>query len=336
MLKRPSEGPMKIGAQLSSPVRRMPPPIWRALAIVVLAALAGLAAFVSLRDDPKIYERESSFVIRPSETVPPDQMADAVGALAPPVGGGATPTIVEVLGSARLREPTAVAAGLPPESVGETGAKYSWTASQRPGSAIVDIRLTGPSDAKLSAMQAAIPEEAASLVAGSFGLFRLESLDASTSAKQVGPKTAQTVALAVLLGALVGASLVLLERRLRSSLRTRPVNPGNHDRPTGADDYLRAEPDQLEFAFREPPGTGAFAPGVRPGRIEVGHPGVAYPEVASPDWTFPEAPPQPETARPKQGNARPKRETASPSKPENSRPKRRTARRKREAAGRKG
>jgi hypothetical protein len=325
-LKASKRQTKKSGARLSSPVRRMPPPIWRALAVVVLATLAGLAAFVSLRDDPKTYERESSFVLRPSETVPPDQMADAVGALAPPVGGGATPTIVEVLGSARLREPAAVAAGLPPESVGETGAEYSWAASQRPGSAIVDIRLTGPSDAKLRAMQAAVPEEAASLVAGSFGLFRLESLDASTSAKQVGPKTAQTVALALLLGGLVGVALVLVEGRLRGSRGTRTPNPGDDGRPAGDDgrpagtDDPSGEPDQLEFEFklREPLGTRAFVPRVGPGpRMGPTPMEVGYPPTA-----------------PKRKAARPKEEIAGPNG-DNAGPKRKSARRKRESTGRK-
>jgi hypothetical protein len=333
MFKRPSKRPMKTGARLSSPVRRVPPPIWRALAVMVLAALAGLAAFAALSDDPKTYERESSFVVRPSETVPPDQMADVVGALAPPVGGGATPTIVELLGSARLREPTAVAAGLRPESVGETGAEYSWTASQRPGSAIVEISLTGPSDAKLRAMQGAIPEEAAGLVSGSFGLFRLDSLDAATSAKQVGPKTAQTVALAVLLGALVGISLALVEGRLRSSRGTRTPNPGDRTANPGGDgqpasaEDRNGEPDQLEFEFklREPLGTRAFVPRVGPGPrmgptpMEVG---------------YPPTPPKRKTARPKQETADSNSDNAGP-KRKSARRKRETGRSSRETAGRK-
>jgi hypothetical protein len=302
---------MKIGSRLSSVVRHTPAPIWRALAVIVLAALAGLAAIVALSDDPKIYERQSSFVIRPSETVPPEQLPDVVGALAPPVGG-VTPTIVNILGSARLTEATAVAAGLPPESVGESGAKYSLTASQQAGSAVVDIKLTGPSDAKLLAMQAAIPEEAATLVGGSFGLFRLESLNASTSTKQVGPKTAQTTALAVLLGALVGITLVLIEGRLRSSLGTRTFDREDDGRPAGAEDPS-GEPDQLESTLRDSLETGAFVRRVGPGRIEV---------------TDPEAPPEPESERPRREAERPKRETERP-KRQNARRKRETTRRKR-------
>jgi hypothetical protein len=293
---------MKIGSRLFSIVRRTPPPIWRALAVIVVAALAGLAAIVALSDDPKTYERESSFVIRPSETVPPELLPDAVGAIAPPVGG-VTPTIVSILNSARLRESAAVAAGLPPESVGGSGAKYSWTASQQPASAVVDIKLTGPSDAKLLAMQTALPEEAATLVGGSFGLFRLESLNASTSTKQVGPKIAQTAVLAVLLGALVGITLLLIEGRLRSSLGTRTVDPDG--RPTGTEDPS-GEPDQLESTLRDSLETGAFVRRVGPGRIEV----------ADPD-----APPEPERERPKRETERPKRQ--------NARRKRETARRKR-------
>ena len=283
---------MKIGSRMSSVVRHTPPPIWRALAVIVLAALAGLAALVALSDDPKTYERESSFLIRPSETVPPELLPDAVGALAPPVGG-VTPTIVNILDSPRLRESTADAAGLPPGSVGESGAEYSLTASQQPGSAVVDIKFTGPSDAKLLAMQAAVPDEAATLVGGSFGIYRLESLNASTSTRQVGPKTTQTTALAVILGALVGITLVLIEGKLRSSLRTRPFDREGDGRSAGTDDPS-GEPDQLESTLRDSLETGAFVRRVGPGRIEV----------ADPD-----APPTRETARRKRETARPKRES---------------------------
>jgi hypothetical protein len=56
---------VKIGAHVSSLMRRTSPPMRRALAVVGLAVLAGLAALVALSDDPKTYERESSFAIRP-------------------------------------------------------------------------------------------------------------------------------------------------------------------------------------------------------------------------------------------------------------------------------
>lgn len=325
---------MKARPRLSSLVS---PPIRRALAVIGLAALAGLAALVALRDDPKTYERESSFAIRPSETVPPEQLPDVVGTLSQP-DGAVTQTIVDILASARLRESAADAAGLPPGSVGGSGAEYSWTASRRPGSAIVEIKLTGPSDANLLAMQAEIPEEAASLVAGSFGLYRLESLNAPTSSpKQIGPKTEQTVVLALLLGAFVGIALVFVEGRLRSSLGRRPVNPGDDGPPTG-NNHLSGETNRLESTLRESPGgasdyerrggvleTGGFARRVRPSRIEM---------------PYPEAPPRPETAPPKRETPSPKREAAppkaeaAPSKPETARRKR--GRRKRESAGRKG
>lgn len=247
----------------------------RALAVVGLAALAGLAALVALSDDPKTYERESSFVIRPSKTVPPNALPDVVGTLAEP-DSAVTETIVDILGSARLRLSAADAADLPPESVAESGSEYSWTSSRRPGSAIVDIRLTGPSDRKLLAMQATAADEAASLVGANFSVYRLESLNAPKSPEQVGPKIAQKVALAVLLGALLGVALVLVERKLRSSLGTRTLDRGGDGRPIGTDD-LTGETDRLESTLRESLGTGASVRRVGPGRIEVA------PAEAAPD-----------------------------------------------------
>ena len=196
---------------------RVPAPIWRSLAVVALAALAGLAAFISAGNDPKTYQRESSFAVRPSATVPPAAVNDVIGTLAQP-DSAITETIVNMLGSPRLRSFAAKSAGLPPSSVGGSGAQYVWSATRRPGSTIIDVRLTGADDDKLLAMQAAASREAARLVEESYTPYRLETLSAPTPPMQVAAKVARTVGLALLLGALVGIMLVLLERKLRSSL----------------------------------------------------------------------------------------------------------------------
>jgi hypothetical protein len=321
-------------------------PILRALAVVGLAALAGLAALVALSDEPKTYQRESSFAIRPSETVPPEALPDVVGTLAEP-DSAVTETIVDILGSARLHESAAEAVGLPPDSVAESGAEYSWTASRRPGSAIVDIRFTGPSDAKLLALQAAAPEEAASLVVGSFGLYRLETLSAPTSPEEVSPKIWQTVVLANLLGALVGVALVLAERKLRSSLGKRTLDSGGDGRrsapPVGSpsvspsastgNNDLSGDSGWLEFPLRVSPGTRASVRRAGPGRIEVAHPeGAPKPKAEEAPKPKTEESPKPKAeASPKpkaEESPKPKAEESPKPKTE-ARPKRKAARRKR-------
>lgn len=239
---------VEIGAQLSSLIRRVPPPVRRVLAVVGLAALAGLAALVVMSGEPKTYERDSSFAIRPSETVPSAALSDVVGTLSQP-DSAVTETVVDMLGSPRLRSSAASAAGLPPRSVAESGTTYGWKATRRPGSTVVDVTLTGPSDAKLLDMQTALSTEAASLVEDNFALYRLESLSAPTSSPdQVGPKTKQTVALALILGALLGVALLLLERKLRSSLGTATVDRGGDGRPRGNND-LTGETDRVQVAI---------------------------------------------------------------------------------------
>jgi hypothetical protein len=319
--------------------RRIPPPIRRALAVVALAALAGLAAFVATRNDPKTYERDSSFAIQPSATVTPQQLTDVVGSLAQP-DSGVTQTIVDVLGSGRLRDSAAVAAGLPPGTVAASGGEYSWSVTRRPGSAVVEIRLTGPSDAKLKAMQAAIPTEAGNLVASSFGLYQLEPLDAATAPTQVGPKTAQTVALAVLLGAFLGIALVLAEGRLRSALATRPVDRGDFGRPTATNDW-NGQTDSFESALRESFVPGAFVRGPGPGRIARPFPEPqAIPESPRP---VTETPPPPETApKPQTERSNPERSkvesdgsNSDAQGQKSERQKRRNSRRKRGTSSRK-
>ena len=201
-------------------LRQVPPPIWRVLAVLALAAVAGIAAFISASGDPNTYQRESSFAVRPSPTVPPAAINDVLGTLAQP-DSAVTETIVNMLGSPRLRNFAARSAGVPPGSVGGSGAEYGWSATRRTGSTIIDMRLTGPDDNKLRAMQAAAGPEAARLVEESYPPYRLETLSAPSPPVQVGPKVTRTVGLAILLGALLGITLVLAERRLRLSLAQR-------------------------------------------------------------------------------------------------------------------
>jgi capsular polysaccharide biosynthesis protein len=201
-------------------LRRIPPTAWRLLAVLALTAVAGAAAFISVRNDPKTYQRESSFAVRPSSTVPPAAVNDVIGTLAQP-DSAITETIVSMLGSPRLSSFAAQSAGVPASSVGGSGAPYVWSATRRPGSTIIDMRITGPADDKLLAMQTAAAPEAARLVEQSYTPYRLETLSAASPPVQVGPKIARTVGFGLLLGALLGITLVLVERRLRSSVAQR-------------------------------------------------------------------------------------------------------------------
>ena len=84
-------------------------------------------------------------------------------------------------------------------------------------------------------MQTAAGPEAARLVEQSYPPYRLETLSAPSPAVQVGPKVTRTVGLALLLGALLGITLVLAERRLRSTLAQRDGpsrGPGPRGEPT--------------------------------------------------------------------------------------------------------
>ncbi len=272
-VREPRSDRQKVGARFSSLIRRMPPPMQRALAVVALAALAGLAALVVVSSESTTYERESSFAIRPSDTVPPTAVPDVVGTLSDP-DNAVTETIVDILGSARLRNSAAQAAGVSPDSVAASGAEYSWLASRRPGSAIVDLKITGPDRTKVNEMQAAAAANAASLVQANYSVYRLESLNAPGSADQVGSKTSQTVGLAVLLGALLGIGLLFAESKLRSSLGARTLEHGRDGRPP-PDGNVTGETDRLESSLRESLGAGASVRRVGPGRIEVAPPKAA-------------------------------------------------------------
>jgi hypothetical protein len=260
----------KIGSKSSSLYKRLSPGTRRALAVVALAALAGLAALIVVSSQSTKYERESSFAIRPSDTVPPGSLSDVTGTLSQS-DSAVTESIVDILGSSRLQDTSARDAGVSPDAVATSGAQYSWLATRRPGSTIVDLRITGPDPSTVAAMQAAAARNATSLVEANYSLYSLESLNGTTSVDQVGPKTAQTVFLAVLLGALVGLGLLFAEGRLRSYLAGQPPRPGNSngDGRRTPDGDMSDETDKLESALRDSLGAGASVRRVAPGRIEV-------------------------------------------------------------------
>ena len=260
----------RIAVESISLIRRISPATRRVLAVVVLAGLAGLAALIATSNESTTYERQSSFAIRPSDTVPPASLSDVFGTLSEP-DSAVTESIVDILGSARLRDSAARDAGISPNSVAAGGADYSWLASRRPGSTIVDLSITGPNPTKLAALQAAADRNAPTLVGANYSLYSLESLNGTTSTDRVGPKTAQKVFLAVLLGALLGIGLLFAERKLRSSLEARRPDAGSNGRGPGDGD-LSGETDRLESALRESLGGGASVRRVAPGRIEVAPP----------------------------------------------------------------
>jgi hypothetical protein len=142
---------------------------------------------------------------------------------------------------------------------------------RRPGSTIVDLRISGPDPSTLAALQAAATSEAPSLVEANYSVYRLESLNAPTSADRVGPKTAQTVFLAIMLGGLLGIALLFAERKLRSSLEEQTLDRGRDGRPRAAGD-LSGDTDRLESTLRDSLGAGASVRRVGPGRIEVAPP----------------------------------------------------------------
>jgi hypothetical protein len=286
---RASRDLRKVAARSFSSLRRIPPAMRRFLAVVALAALAGLAALIVVSSESTTYERESSFAIRPSDTVAPAAVPDVVGTLSDP-DNAVTESIVDILGSERLQDSAARAAGVSPDSVAASGADYSWLTTRRPGSTIVDLKITGPDRTKVNQMQTAAAANAASLVEANYSVYRLESLNAPGSADQVGSKAGQTVGLAVLLGALLGIGLLFAESKLRSSLGERTLDHGRDGRPP-SDGNLTGDTDRLESTLRESLGAGASVRRVGPGRIEV-----APPETA-PDGAPPEAAPDRETAR---------------------------------------
>jgi hypothetical protein len=181
---------------------------WRAWLIVPLAVLAGGAAWLSRHDDPKVYEQKSSYVIRPTSRIAPDAADNVAGTLAQP-DSAIVQTVLGILGSQHLPQATG------PALVSSAQSPTRWTASVRPGSNIVDVRMSGHDPAVISSTTGLYSQAAIAAVNRSYTIYQLESLGADGPPVQTGPKVWLTVALAMILAVLLGSGAVAFEGVLR-------------------------------------------------------------------------------------------------------------------------
>ncbi len=202
-------------------------------ALVVLAGLlAAGAAYVVVRDQPDVYQRTLSFVLLPGPALSEAQVPDAVRGLSQQ-DAQLVNTIGGAIGSDLFLQPA-----LRRADAGDASA-YSAQSFRRPGSDIVELRLRGPDPDRLEAVADEHRLLATNWVGSVYRAYRLEFLEEDVAPGPVEPRVGQTVALAFLLGVLLGAAAAFVEWKARQRTR-RPLSAGgavtasSERRPGGA------------------------------------------------------------------------------------------------------
>ena len=240
--------------------------IGRVWLIGVLALLAGAGAWLVRHGDPKVYEQESSYVVRPSDRIPPTAADNVASTLSQP-DSAIVQTVLGILASKHLEQPngSTLVSGAPSPT--------QWKATLRPGSNIVDVKISGHDSTEVSASTLSYAQAAITAVSRSYHIYQLESLGSDGPPVQTGPRVWRTVVLAMMLAVLLGSAAVAIEAQLRPG-------PAARREPAASSDAPRAVPRRkpARRAGRQEPGPasgGAAAasrrkPALPAGRQEPG------------------------------------------------------------------
>jgi receptor protein-tyrosine kinase len=192
---------MELGDFLAVAMRR-----W--LLVLVSAVLSAGAAWVTLSDDPPVYERTLRYVVHPDQSFARGDVPNAIENLEQE--GPLMQTILGVLDSGSTLE-RAVDVAL----VGKAGEEINLTASIRPGSNVIDCTLRGPNRRVLSAVGDSLTIVASAYVTQTYKGYDLDYLGVEAPLNPL-PRAAQSASLAALIGALLGIGVIFFEALTKS------------------------------------------------------------------------------------------------------------------------
>lgn len=209
--------------------------------ILLLVAVAQGVTWYMTRDNVETYQQTAVFVIRPSVAIPDDQIPDALRGIS--AQDGELPLTVS-----RALESQEFLSRAFKEGLGTSvDSSYTLDSSTRPGTHVIEVAIRGPDPAALRALARAFSSEAREWVARIYRAYALDVLEIEASDGPVSPSTRQLIALASVLGALLGFGLVLLERQSRQ--RKSRAEPHRRPQPEAADE-LATRVSQLENVVR--------------------------------------------------------------------------------------
>jgi hypothetical protein len=173
--------------------------------LVVVACVAGMGlAWLVVRGDPRIYERELTYVIRPAASLDDSAYGDALSTIDHEITG-VEPTLLQVLG-----EPEFLARAV--ERVGSGEESNSLRATIRPGSNIIDVTLRSSDRAALRSLSTEVASRAEQWLDATYhGVYVLDPLLVTVRPDAVAPDVGHAIEVGFVIGAAAGVVLVFLE-----------------------------------------------------------------------------------------------------------------------------
>lgn len=181
----------------------------RAWLVVLFGLLAALAAYTVSRNPPTVYRSTLTFVLQPAPDLETGEIPDAVRGIAQE-SGHLRNTVAAIVGTRAFLD----RAGL--ESVGrELVPEYGIVASVNPDTDILVLSLEGPDRGVLQRVGPTLAEQAAGWVESVYRVYRLTLFDTVTPGDPLPAQTGRNIALAGVLGILLGFGLAYAERHMR-------------------------------------------------------------------------------------------------------------------------
>lgn len=175
--------------------------------LVGLTAIAGVTAWLGVRDSPVIYQRTVSVILRPSSAA--QDVADAVRVLGSSQGDVARTVAFAIGGDRFLADAATEALG------GAIPSSYSVATSLKPGTEVIDIRLRGPDPQALEKLAVSLFSISKGWVDERYPVFTIEEVASEAPAGPVLPKEKEAIAIAVFAAALLWFGISYIEWRTR-------------------------------------------------------------------------------------------------------------------------
>jgi hypothetical protein len=178
--------------------------------IVLLAALAGVTAWMTLQGQEDVYQARLEYVLRPAASLDPAEVPDAVRNLSSNSGQFKT-TLASVLSSDRflhLASQRALGSNAP--------SGYSIVPSNDGESDILVLSVEGPDRDTVEALSGALTGVAGDWVRDVYRLYQLDLLTSDIPGDPLPQDSSRVIILAVALGALLGLGVAYTEWRARA------------------------------------------------------------------------------------------------------------------------
>jgi capsular polysaccharide biosynthesis protein len=178
--------------------------------VALFGVLAAVAAYFVTRNPPTVYRSTLTFVLQPASDVETASVPDAVRGIAQE-SGHLRNTIAAIVGTRSFLD----AAGR--ETVGRPLVPdYQIFASVNPDTDILVLSLEGPDRNVLRQVGPTLAQDAAGWVESVYRAYRLTLLDTQTPKAPLPAQTNRNIALAAVLGMLLGLGLVYAEWHMRT------------------------------------------------------------------------------------------------------------------------